>query len=377
MTTWVLLLLVLLACSVTGTQAGLVEKGRDLVVSWFNQALNVLPKFNARSLMTWFFHFNDNVFFTLYRRNCEPKRIVVGNIESLADSCLSSEVKTKIIIHGWLSAEDNYYSDLMKKAFLEAHDYNVITADWSWYSYNFYTFARFSIDYVAPEIAKFVEFIVDAGIHPDDVHILGHSLGAHIAGLAGFEMKVNVSRITGMDPAMPLIFGDESHRLDATDAQFVDIIHTSRYTLGVNEAYGHADFYPNGGGPLQPGCGLELGVCTHSRSYRYYIESIHNEKGFMALKCDGWWHFTHQNCSSTYDYMGEGVSHSARGKFYLRTATKPPYALGDIWWRSTNIEGNKDPPLPLSNITRNKSSALTQKERFLSPTIEDYPTLLN
>uniref|UniRef100_A0A0A9XLC9 Pancreatic triacylglycerol lipase n=1 Tax=Lygus hesperus TaxID=30085 RepID=A0A0A9XLC9_LYGHE len=368
MTTWVLLLLVLLASSVKGS--GLIEKGKQLAVSWYNKALNILPKFSMRALLTRFFHFDNNVFFILYKRNCDPKRIVVGDIESLSNSCLNPNVKTKILIHGWLSAENNYYSDLMKKAYLEAHDYNVIAVDWSWYSYNFYTIARFSIDYVAPEIAKFVEFILGAGIDPDDIHILGHSLGAHIAGLAGYEMKINVSRITGMDPAMPLIFGDSSHRLDATDAQFVDIIHTSKYTLGVYEAYGHADFYPNGGGPLQPGCGLEFGICTHSRSYRYFIESIHNEKGFMAVRCDGWWNFTHQNCSNEYAYMGEGVSHLARGKFYLRTATKPPYALGDIWWRTNNIDESMD--FPHASLSATMFSALTQNESFNSPTIENY-----
>ncbi|CAB0006542.1 unnamed protein product, partial [Nesidiocoris tenuis] len=61
-----------------------------------------------------------------------------------------------------------------------------------------------------------------------------------------------------MDPAMPLIVGDSSYRLDSSDAKFVDVIHTSIYYLGVYKPTGHADFYPNGGGPLQPGCGVEI-----------------------------------------------------------------------------------------------------------------------
>lgn len=65
--------------------------------------------------------------------------------------------------------------------------------------------------------------------------------------------------ISGMDPAMPLIVGDSSYRLDSSDAKFVDVIHTSIYYLGVYKPTGHADFYPNGGGPLQPGCGVEIG----------------------------------------------------------------------------------------------------------------------
>ena len=41
-------------------------------------------------------------------------------------------------------------------------------------------------------------------------------------------------------------------RIDKTDADFVDLIHTNggaedQGFLGMNAAVGHADFYPNGG----------------------------------------------------------------------------------------------------------------------------------
>lgn len=34
------------------------------------------------------------------------------------------------------------------------------------------------------------------GLEPENVHIIGHSLGAHIAGYAGKRLK-NLGRITG------------------------------------------------------------------------------------------------------------------------------------------------------------------------------------
>lgn len=60
----------------------------------------------------------------------------------------------------------------------------------------------------------------------------------------------------GLDPAGP---GFEyvtlqSDRLDSTDAQFVDVIHTAVGTLGYAAPIGVVDFYPNGGTPPQPGC---------------------------------------------------------------------------------------------------------------------------
>lgn len=49
-----------------------------------------------------------------------------------------------------------------------------------------------------------------------------------------------------------------SVRLDASDAEFVDVIHTNADSLiwgglGAYQAMGHVDFYPNGG-RMQKGC---------------------------------------------------------------------------------------------------------------------------
>jgi hypothetical protein len=43
-------------------------------------------------------------------------------------------------------------------------------------------------------------------------------------------------------------------KLDSTDAEFVDIIHSDGGALGYFGHLGHVDFYPNGGTPGQPNC---------------------------------------------------------------------------------------------------------------------------
>lgn len=65
------------------------------------------------------------------------------------------------------------------------------------------------------------------GMNPNDVHLIGHSLGAHTAGYAGEKLGGNIGRITGLDPAEPYFQGMPNHlRLDPTDARLVDVIHT-------------------------------------------------------------------------------------------------------------------------------------------------------
>lgn len=69
----------------------------------------------------------------------------------------------------------------------------------------------------------------------------------------------NTPRILGLDPAKPMFITVGSDRkLDPTDAQFVDIIHTDVLGRGMLRSMGHVDFYPNIG-PTQPGCQLENG----------------------------------------------------------------------------------------------------------------------
>lgn len=74
------------------------------------------------------------------------------------------------------------------------------------------------------------------GCNASDFHIIGHSLGAHIAGYAGEAIITRglgkLGRISGLDPAEPLFQRmPEFVRLDPGDAEFVDVIHTDAKSI--------------------------------------------------------------------------------------------------------------------------------------------------
>lgn len=114
---------------------------------------------------------------------------------------------------------------------------------------------------VAQRLKDFTIFLVRAKkLKYSSIHFIGHSIGAHIVGMAGKQIyqAVNskIGRLTGLDPAKPAYELDsvpESEKLSKSAALFVDIIHTDVEMYGYKEAAGHVDFFPNGGNH-QPNC---------------------------------------------------------------------------------------------------------------------------
>lgn len=170
----------------------------------------------------------------------------------------------KVLIHGW--TEHNYvewYRSAIR-AYMRKGFYNVIAIDWSSKGDTDYLTASRSAKPVGTKIGEFLVKLHDKqGVSYKNMHLISHSLGCHVAGFAGkrvFETsKRKIARITGLDPAAPIfdlfMFG-ASDRLSKGDAEFVDIIHTDGGNLGINFPIGTADFFPNGGTAIQPGCSL-------------------------------------------------------------------------------------------------------------------------
>ncbi|XP_053402592.1 pancreatic triacylglycerol lipase-like [Mercenaria mercenaria] len=135
---------------------------------------------------------------------------------------------------------------------------SVIAVDWKGGSGLPYYQAAANTRLVGAEISNMIKHLhAQYVISPKKVHIIGYSLGAHIAGYVGRNLD-KIGRITGLDPDEPGYKDtDPLVHLDKTDAEFVDIIHTNgsgdSSGFGWMKDTGHIDFYPNGG-ENQPGC---------------------------------------------------------------------------------------------------------------------------
>ncbi|KAM3666260.1 pancreatic triacylglycerol lipase [Ammospiza maritima maritima] len=227
--------------------------------------------------------------------------------------------KTRFIVHGFVdNGEETWLADMCKRM-LTVEDVNCICVNWQRGAMCSYTQAANNVRIVGAEIAYFVNVLKEEyGYSPADVHIIGHSLGAHAAGEAG-RRSPGISRITGLDPAQPYFQGTPIEvRLDKSDAEFVDVIHTDtaptipNLGFGMAPAVGHLDFYPNGGVEM-PGCdknpisqivdldGIWEGTrdfvaCNHLRSYKYYSDSIVYPDGFLGYACASYDLFKEGSC---------------------------------------------------------------------------------
>ncbi|KAM5132129.1 pancreatic lipase-related protein 2-like [Mantella aurantiaca] len=203
---------------------------------------------------------------------------------------------------------------------------------------------------------------------PSDVHLVGHSLGAHVAGEAGRRCP-GIGRITGLDPARPFFEDtDKVVHLDASDAEFVDIIHTDTdpvFGLGIMKPTGHFDFYPNGGQHMT-GCPGKLSfltsntlsvvdslACNHLRAPLFYIESVRNPGGFLSYPCENYEAFLDGSCfpcpSRGCPAMGHyaNPSHGATTQhhtFYLHTGGDPGHFSSHRYKVSMSLVGKKKIP---------------------------------
>jgi predicted alpha/beta-fold hydrolase len=108
---------------------------------------------------------------------------------------------TKVIVHGFGSSCSHVWVYEMRSALMAVEDCNVICVDWErGATIPNYVRAAANTRMVGKQVALLLAGLQrHAGLPVHKVHVIGFSLGAHVAGFAGAELK-NLSRITGTQP---------------------------------------------------------------------------------------------------------------------------------------------------------------------------------
>ncbi|XP_050402129.1 inactive pancreatic lipase-related protein 1 [Patella vulgata] len=294
----------------------------------------------------------QGISFSLNTRRGKGQTIRVNDHSSISNSHFYSGFKTIVIIHGYMDKSSPWIQRIVDEI-LKFEDGNVVVIDWQKGAAQSNYFKAVAnarvVGAVAAQLIKDLKSV--GGISYSNVYVIGHSLGSHIAGYIG-EIIPGLGRITGLDPAgLGFENYDVTVRLDPSDADYVDVIHTDGETLlhlafGMAKAVGDADFYPNGGKD-QPGCKNTGGIflelltgnfnklignvaCSHMRAIDLFTESINGGCTFNSFPCSSWSNFKNGQCTSCGSgcaVMGYHSKKQSRGSFYLRTSADEPYCV--------------------------------------------------
>ncbi len=196
---------------------------------------------------------------------------------------IDREAPTYVVIHGYQSTGGNsgngfkpadWMANIANTIRQRESDANIILVDWAQGASSFWypTAARNTSD-VGNQLGNRLR---DWGIDPNLTTLIGHSLGAHVAGFAGTTYRnvtgQSIGQIVGLDPAGPSFEGvSTSQRLDPNDAIKVTAFHTSE-TLGYDARLADLDVYVNWNDTFQPGQISFIG--NHSYAHTLYTQLL-------------------------------------------------------------------------------------------------------
>uniref|UniRef100_A0A4W5RW94 Lipase domain-containing protein n=1 Tax=Hucho hucho TaxID=62062 RepID=A0A4W5RW94_9TELE len=333
--------------------------------------------------------------------------IIPGNPGSLKECTFNSTSKTFLVIHNWTVSGlfESWVAKLVSALYEREQDANVIVVDWLYTAQNHYPVAAQNTKMVGQEIAHFIDWLEEATNIPlENRHLIGYSLGAHVAGFAGSHTSNKVGRITGLDPAGPDFEGEHAHhRLSPDDAHFVDVLHTFTqgslgFSIGIQQPVGHVDIYPNGGS-FQPGCNLNATIpfmftaitdiprCSHERSIHLFIDSLVNkQEASMAYRCGSNDMFDRGMCLScrknhcnTVGYNIRKIRKTRSIKMYTKTKDSMPFRVYHYQLKidfSSKVDRSEmEPSLTHSDWNQRRASMLFligRKEKITTNTTHSF-----
>ncbi|XP_049451056.1 phospholipase A1 member A isoform X1 [Epinephelus fuscoguttatus] len=290
---------------------------------------------------------------------------------------------TKVIIHGYraLGRKPSWVKELAR-ALLRAQDANVVVVDWVYGASFAYNLVVENYKEVALQISVLINQMQKHGCKLESFHFIGISLGAHVAGFVGTLFEGKIGRITGVDPAGPMFKGADTYdRLDPSDAQFVDAIHTDSDYFGISIPVGHVDFFLNGGKD-QTGCARSrfnsiliyfpvygYVICDHMRALHVYMSALNGSCPIVGIPCHSYEDFLKGRCLDCDVFKGRcptiglsennGITTSPlprEQKLFLLTTSSPPFCSHHILLQLEVSPLDKSAELEVTLMTENQGT---------------------
>ncbi|KAI8422535.1 hypothetical protein MSG28_006340 [Choristoneura fumiferana] len=121
---------------------------------------------------------------------------------------------------------------------------------------------------IGADLGEALVKLARSGMNMTQMHLIGHSLGAHLMAYAGRHTRENglvVARITGLDPARALF--EDNNTL--SNSEFAE------YYLDYKQIQNMTNFE-------KIRTATNRNLCSHDRSWRYFVQSIVSPTDFSA-----------------------------------------------------------------------------------------------
>ncbi|XP_020811676.1 phospholipase A1 [Drosophila serrata] len=273
---------------------------------------------------------NEVTFYLYTKQNPLVGKEIATDRAFIEDSHFNKNHGTRFVIHGWGGRYTDRMNTRITSAWLSKGDYNVIVVNWARAISVDYASSVLAVPGAGAKVGEMIKYLHEHhGMSLESLDVIGHSLGAHVAGYAGKTVgDQRVHTIIGLDPALPLFSYDKpDKRLSADDAFYVESIQTNGGLKGFLKPIGNGAFYPNGG-KKQPGCGTDIdGTCSHGRSVTYYVEAV-SEDNFGSIRCHDYEAAVANECGSTYSGVRMGAvtnAYMVAGDFYVPVNSEAPF----------------------------------------------------
>uniref|UniRef100_A0A4W5QIL9 Lipoprotein lipase n=1 Tax=Hucho hucho TaxID=62062 RepID=A0A4W5QIL9_9TELE len=244
--------------------------------------------------------------------------LVPGKKDTVTQCGFNISLPTFAIIHGWSVAGlfESWIHKLIAALFERVPNANVIVVDWLDRAQHHYHNSAANTKLVGEDVARLINWLE---YNLMNLHLLGYSLGAHVAGVAGNLTNNKVNRITGGGHSLCIGVLKVKH----------NVRHTSLITIPLLCHTLHLFIYF-----IEPDLD-QIMKCAHERSVHLFIDSLVNkQQQSMAYRCNSEDAFDRGLCLSCRknrcNNMGFGVNKirtTKSAKMYLKTGASMPFKV--------------------------------------------------